>query len=253
MALLCTRGLTQRFGGLVAVSRMDFDMDAGEIVGIIGPNGAGKSTFFNCVTGLYRPTEGIVQFDGQDIAGQKPYHITALGMARTFQNIRLFEGLTVEENIMVGAHTRLRSGFWDAVLRLPRHRRDQSSALQKADEILQLCGLEDCRYEYATSLPYGLQRKLEIARAMASGPKILLFDEPAAGMNEQETGELMDFIRGLPGMGFGVLLIEHDMHLVMNICSRIYVLDHGQLIAQGPPQEIRANPLVIEAYLGKEA
>jgi branched-chain amino acid transport system ATP-binding protein len=243
--------LTQRFGGLVAVNDVSLAMNKGEIVGVIGPNGAGTTTLFNCITGMYRPTGGSIHFDGIDITGKKPYAVTRLGMARTFQNIRLFPNLTVEENVMVGAYPRLQSGFWDALFRLPRHWRDQKAALGKANEVLELCGLSDWRHEYATSLPYGLQRRLEIARAIASEPQLLLFDEPAAGMNEQETQDLTAFIKSLQGMGYGVLLIEHDMLLVMNLCERIYVLDHGQMIAHGTPGEIKANPLVVEAYLGK--
>lgn len=251
--VLKTEKVTQRFGGLVAVNEVDFELHKGEIVGIIGPNGAGKTTFFNDMTGVYCPTEGKVFYKGIDITGKKPYEITKLGMARTFQNIRLFYRMTVLENVMVGMHTRTNAGLLDCVLRTPKHRASEKEAEKRALEVLELTGLADYRYHYATSLPYGFQRRLEIARAMASNPEVLLFDEPAAGMNEQETSDLIEFIRSLKGLGYSILLIEHDMRLVMNICERIYVLDHGTLIASGVPTEIKSNPSVIEAYLGKGA
>lgn len=251
-ALLHTAGVTQRFGGLTAVDNLTFELRKGEIVGIIGPNGAGKTTFFNVLTGMYTPTEGKVFFRDKDITGLKPYQITELGMARTFQNIRLFSGMTALENVMVGMHSRTKANMLDAILRLPRHKREEKQSEEKALAILEQAGLADFRYHYATSLPYGLQRRLEIARAIASSPEVLLLDEPAAGMNEQETSDLMDYIRFLQKEGYSVLLIEHDMRLVMNICERIYVLDHGALIANGVPEEIKNHPQVIEAYLGKE-
>lgn len=252
MAILSTEHITQRFGGLVAVNDVNFALEQNEIVAIIGPNGAGKTTFFNCITGMYTPTEGKVVFNGQDITGKKPYQITSLGMARTFQNIRLFANMTALENVMVGTHTHTRANLLDSILRLPRHKKDEAQALKKALEILEITGLSDWKYNYATSLPYGLQRRLEIARAMASDPQVLLFDEPAAGMNEQETQELMEFILQLKQMGFSILLIEHDMRLVMQISDHIYVLNHGACIAHGTPQEIKQNQMVIDAYLGKE-
>lgn len=252
MAILSTEHITQRFGGLVAVNDVNFALEQNEIVAIIGPNGAGKTTFFNCITGMYTPTEGKVMFNGQDITGKKPYQITSLGMARTFQNIRLFANMTALENVMVGTHTHTRANLLDSILRLPRHKKDEAQALKKALEILEITGLSDWKYNYATSLPYGLQRRLEIARAMASDPQVLLFDEPAAGMNEQETQELMEFILQLKQMGFSILLIEHDMRLVMQISDHIYVLNHGACIAHGTPQEIKQNQMVIDAYLGKE-
>ncbi|MCI8398043.1 MAG: ABC transporter ATP-binding protein [Oscillibacter sp.] len=252
-AVISGKEVTQRFGGLVAVNRVNFHLDKNEIVGIIGPNGAGKSTLFNCITGVYPPAEGQIYFRDLEITGKRPHEITKLGMARTFQNIRLFQDMTVLENAMVGAHARLNSTIVDAIFRLPRHRSSEQKALEKAEAVLDITGLSRYRCHYATSLPYGLQRRLEIARAMASDPEVLLFDEPAAGMNEQETNDLMDLIRQLKEMGFTILLIEHDMRLVMNVCERLYVLDHGNLIASGYPEEIRKNPQVIEAYLGKEA
>lgn len=252
MAILSTEHITQRFGGLVAVNDVNFALEQNEIVAIIGPNGAGKTTFFNCITGMYTPTEGKVMFNGQDITGKKPYQITSLGMACTFQNIRLFANMTALENVMVGTHTHTRANLLDSILRLPRHKKDEAQALKKALEILEITGLSDWKYNYATSLPYGLQRRLEIARAMASDPQVLLFDEPAAGMNEQETQELMEFILQLKQMGFSILLIEHDMRLVMQISDHIYVLNHGACIAHGTPQEIKQNQMVIDAYLGKE-
>ena len=249
--ILRTENVTQRFGGLVAVNDVSFELHKGEIVGIIGPNGAGKTTFFNDITGMYTPTEGKVFFKDTDITGKKPYEITALGMARTFQNIRLFYRMTALENVMVGMHTSTKANLIDCILRTPHHRRTEKEAEKRALEVLELTGLSEHKYDYATSLPYGLQRRLEIARAMATNPEVLLFDEPAAGMNEAETSDLMEFIRQLQGMGYSILLIEHDMRLVMNICERLYVLDHGNLIAQGKPEDIKSNQQVIEAYLGK--
>ena len=252
-AVLSAKGVTQRFGGLVAVNNVDFELRKGEIVGIIGPNGAGKTTLFNCITGQYNPTEGHIYFHDKEITGMKPFDITKLGMCRTFQNIRLFSDMTSIENVMVGTHTRTNANLLDVIFHTKKHKMTEKAAREKAEEVLKLTDLYDFKYHYATSLPYGYQRRLEIARAMASDPEVLMFDEPAAGMNEQETSDLMAFIKQLQGLGYTILLIEHDMRLVMNVCERIYVLDHGTLIAQGCPDEIKSNPQVIEAYLGKEA
>ncbi|MDR2479526.1 MAG: ABC transporter ATP-binding protein [Treponema sp.] len=250
--ILSTVKITMRFGGLISVNNMDFDICKNEIVGIIGPNGAGKTTFFNVLTGIYKPTSGTVRLHGRDITGKKLYRITGLGLARTFQNIRLFPHMTVLETVMLGMHSRTQSNMLDALLRTPRLKKTEAESEQKALELLELTGLDQYRYEYGTSLPYGMQRRLEIARAIASDPEILLLDEPAAGMNEQETAALSEFIRSLRGMGYTIILIEHDMRLVMDICDRLYVLDHGILIAQGKPENISANPQVIEVYLGRE-
>ncbi len=250
--ILRAKQVTQRFGGLCAVHNADLEVRKHEIVGIIGPNGAGKSTLFNNITGMYKPTEGQIYFHDMDITGKTPYEITKLGMARTFQNIRLFPTMTVLENVMLGVHSKTKANLLDVIFKTKRAKKEEEETLKKAEEILKLTGLYEARYNYATSLPYGYQRHLEFSRALASSPELLLFDEPAAGMNERETKELSDFIFKLRDMGYSILLIEHDMKLVMSICDRIYVLDHGEVIANGEPEEVRNNPDVIEAYLGKE-
>jgi branched-chain amino acid transport system ATP-binding protein len=250
--ILWANNVSQHFGGLVAVDQVSMELNKGEIVGIIGPNGAGKTTFFNDITGMYDPTEGQVFYRGKDITGKKPYEVTELGITRTFQNIRLFDRMTVIENVMVGVHSRTKANIVDSLFRLKNHKETEKKAHEKALSVLELTGLADFRYNYATSLPYGSQRKLEIARALAAEPEILLLDEPGAGMNEMETSQLIAFIRELRDLGYTILIIEHDMRVIMNICDRIYVLDHGKLIAQGKPSEIQSNSDVIEAYLGKE-
>ena len=247
--LLCEH-VTQRFSGLIAVSDVSMHVDEHEIVGVIGPNGAGKTTLFNDITGIYRPTEGKITFGGQDITGLPTHVIAGRGLMRTFQNIRLFGNMMVIDNVKTGLHAVENTTIVDALFSLPRKRRDEKESEARAEEVLKLTGLYDYRYHYATSLPYGLQRRLEIARALAPRPKLILLDEPAAGMNEQETQDLLVFIRQLREMGNTIILIEHDMRLVMNLCDRIYVLEHGALIADGVPEEIRKNPEVIRAYLG---
>lgn len=250
--VLKVSSVTQRFGGLVALEHVNMEVAPGEIVGVIGPNGAGKTTLFNCITGIYKPTEGTVELDGRDVTGWKPHQITRQGFARTFQNIRLFKKMTVLDNVIVGMHTGGTVNLLDAVFCTPRKRREMAKMQEKAEELLKLFHLYDQRYEMATSLPYGQQRELEIVRAMAANPKLLLLDEPAAGMNEQETEELRRRVMQLKEMGYTILLIEHDMKFVMNICERLYVLDNGRLIGQGTPEEVKKNPVVIEAYLGKD-
>lgn len=250
--VLKVNSMTQRFGGLTALENVSMEVSSGEIVGVIGPNGAGKTTLFNCVTGIYKPTSGTIELEGADITGWKPHQITKQGFARTFQNIRLFKKMTVLDNIIVGMHTRTESGLLDAIFCTSRKRKESELAQKKAEELLKLFNLYDVRYEMAVSLPYGQQRELEIARAMAAEPALLLLDEPAAGMNEQETQDLMRRVAQLKKMGYTILLIEHDMKFVMNICERLYVLDNGRLIGQGTPDEVKENPVVIEAYLGKD-
>ena len=251
MSLLKATGLGITFGGLKAVSDVTFDIKEGELVGLIGPNGAGKTTFFNLLTGVYQPTEGDIEFNGKSILGNKPYQINNLGIARTFQNIRLFKDLTVLDNVKIAYNSNMKYGALTGIFRLPKYFKEEKEADEKAIELLKLFSLENLIYEKASNLPYGKQRKLEIARALASNPKLLLLDEPAAGMNPSETEELMETIAIIrKNFNTAILLIEHDMGLVMGICERLFVLEYGMLIAHGKPQEVINNPRVIAAYLG---
>ena len=252
--ILETTGVTKVFGGLVAVEDVSFSIPRGRIVSIIGPNGAGKTTFFNMLTGLYKPTFGRIEFDGRDITGRRPDRIMAMGVARTFQNIRLFATMSALENVMVGQHARMKAGLFGSILRTPGVRKEEKRVTEKAAEELRYVGLpDDLHDQMSVNLSYGDQRRLEIARALASDPKVLLLDEPTAGMNPQESKELTDFMHRLRDeREVTILLIEHDMQVVMGVSEHITVLDQGMKIAEGSPEEIRNNPRVIEAYLGKQ-
>ena len=250
--VLEAKDVSVAFGGLLAVNSVDFNIPEQSVVSLIGPNGAGKTTFFNVLTGLYKPSAGSIQFNGRDITDLPPHKIASIGIARTFQNIRLFGLMTAQENLLVAMHSHLKSGITSTILRTPKQRREELAAEAKAQEILDFVGIGKWTYEFARNLSYGDQRRLEVARALALDPKILLLDEPTAGMNPQESQVFVDFVRRLvKERDLSVMLIEHDMKVVMRVSERITVLDQGEKIAEGSPEQIKNNPRVVEAYLGK--